>query len=129
MSKTQEFKGQIIYRDEYHPGDGIYLAENGRITEPLADQFGYHNKYGDKKQVSVRYAINDTNNWPATLDEIAADEVSRLSGDFYADYGAHYSELTGYLWTDEDLTVGGHDLIKVFRENAGKYLWLEIIWH
>ena len=128
--RTQEFRGLIIYRNAYEPGDGIYLAENGKIDEPLASYFGWNYKHSqNKQQVSVRYAINNTDNWPDTLDEIAADEVSRLSGDLVSDYGARYSEITGYLWTDEDLTVGGHDLIKIFRENAGKYLWLEVTYH
>ncbi|MNJ80064.1 hypothetical protein D3C77_783070 [compost metagenome] len=44
-------------------------------------------------------------------------------------YGARYSELTGYLWTDEYLKVGGHDIIEELRSYVGKWLILEIEVH
>jgi hypothetical protein len=36
-----------------------------------------------------------------------------------------YSETTGYLWTDEKLQVGGHDLIEELSGSAGKFLIFE----
>ena len=37
-----------------------------------------------------------------------------------------YSEITGYLWTDEVVKIGGHDLLKEFETHLGKYLYMEI---
>jgi hypothetical protein len=37
-----------------------------------------------------------------------------------------YSEYTGYLWTTEELVVGGHDLINELKSYVGKFLHLEI---
>src|SRR5437868_3327415 len=39
---------------------------------------------------------------------------------------SHYSEITGYLWTDENLMVGGHDLLDELRSHKGSFVHLEI---
>lgn len=117
----QEFKGQIIHVD-IEEVSGIYIGEEpGRIpNNAFAAQFPSHT------HVSVRYAISPTGIWPETLDEVAADELSLLEGKAYSDYGAQYSDLTGYLWTDEDAKVGGHDLIAILNQHVGEYLWMEV---
>jgi hypothetical protein len=43
-----------------------------------------------------------------------------------ADVGHRYSEITGYLWTDEEIMVGGHDLIEELHDHLGKFCHLEI---
>jgi hypothetical protein len=40
-----------------------------------------------------------------------------------------YSEITGYLWTEESLMIGGHDLLEIFRSHVGHYLVLEITYN
>ena len=37
-----------------------------------------------------------------------------------------YSDYTGYLWTDENLKIGGHDLLDELKEDCGKWLFLTI---
>ena len=49
--------------------------------------------------------------------------------DAHARFGACYSEYTGYLWTDEEVLIGGHDLIEELRGCEGKWLLLEIVVH
>lgn len=75
------------------------------------------------KQVSVRYWV--------TRQEVSKAEaqehfIRELMGNGDARFGARYSDLTGYLWTDEELKVGGHDLINELKGHAGNWLILEV---
>lgn len=74
------------------------------------------------KTVTVRY-------WTSPL-KLAPDEMKKAAlltqlGVADADYSHRYSELTGYLWTDEKFTVGGHDMLERLRSDNDKYLLLE----
>lgn len=115
------FNGLIAKNDSYSPGSGIYIvSKNGIINGAFADEFPSYAK------VSVRYAIGLTDDWPGTLDEVAADTIAILEGQAKASYYDRYSDLTGYLWTTEEAKVGGHDLIAILNNNVGKYLWMEV---
>jgi hypothetical protein len=43
-----------------------------------------------------------------------------------ATYRGVLSEYTGYLWTDEDLMVGGHDLLAELKSHLGKFCHLYV---
>lgn len=117
----KEFKGLITSKYSGGEGDGIYIIPtSGGFDKAFAYDFP------SREQVSVRYAISTTGIWPETLGEVAADELSLLEGKSESVYGAQYSEITGYLWTDEEAKVGGHDLIAMLENNIGKYLWMEV---
>jgi hypothetical protein len=62
----------------------------------------------------------------ADLDEIKEVNVRALFGAIDTNFAVHYSDMTGYLWTDEDLMVGGHDLLAELTSHTGKYLVLEV---
>ena len=49
-----------------------------------------------------------------------------VMGDANVDLQSRYSEITGYLWTDEDLNVGGHDLLAELKGHVGKWLIMEV---
>src|SRR5687767_1229328 len=66
----------------------------------------------DRRQVSIRYWITDK---PVTLEEAQRAAAERIMGQTDIEFGARYSEITGYLWTDEDFKVGGHDMIARLR--------------
>jgi hypothetical protein len=73
--------------------------------------------------LTVRYYTAD--------EDIPADKVDEaflhdLYGDTEASYGMNYSEYTGYLWTDDKVNVGGHDLIRELKSQIGQFLHLEI---
>lgn len=78
------------------------------------------------KVVTVRYWISDTQK---TKEELKGDVVRKISGDIDAIYYTHYSEYTGYLWTDEECNIGGHNLLEELRSYVGKYIHLEIEVH
>jgi hypothetical protein len=49
---------------------------------------------------------------------------SLYNGKTSAKFWAHYSELTGHLWTDELFNVGGHDMIKELKSFVGNFIYL-----
>jgi hypothetical protein len=63
------------------------------------------------------YAISDR---PIAVADLLTANIMEASGAVEADYDVAYSEVTGYLWTDEEGTIGGHDLVKEFRSAAGR---------
>jgi hypothetical protein len=76
-----------------------------------------------KKPVTVRYWISETEK---TKDQLKENHLATLSGSIDADYSDKYSDYTGYLWTDETLKVGGHDLLRELYSHVGKFLYLEV---
>lgn len=88
--------------------DGIPVAEE---MDVLAGTFA-----------TVRYYITDKECTPEQAQEDFL--ISTLHGEVDSDYGANYSEYTGYLWTDDELKVGGHDLRNELFSYVGKYLIL-----
>lgn len=78
------------------------------------------------KNLSVRYWVADK---PLTPEEAVEAAVMTALG--YADtkHKVHYSDVTGYLWTDEKFKVGGHDMMDEIESYVGKFLILEVIVH
>jgi hypothetical protein len=92
--------------------DGVFLAET--ICCDMR-------KYGN--YLSVRYWIADK---PFQRNDAEELTLKLLYGNGDSLVGARYSDITGYLWTDEEINVGGHDLIKELYSFEGKYCVLEI---
>jgi len=99
--------GDLDDRYEYEP-----------LAETISDDLAAHGRYA-----SVRYWTADA---PMGDDEIAEAALRLLFGEADAQYTAHYSDVTGHLWTDEDINVGGHDLLEELKSQAGRYCLLEI---
>lgn len=78
-------------------------------------------KYGE--YLSVRYFLSDQ---ARTGEELEQDFMETVFGKAKADYCRRYSDYTGYLWTDQELNVGGHDLFRELNDSKGKYIHLEI---
>lgn len=104
-------------------GDADDILFLSSLPDPLAE----HLKEDiSRKQVTARYWITDKS---ATKDEAQESFVRQLVGAAKCDFGSRYSELTGYLWTDEECNIGGHDLIRELHTYVGKWLILEIEIH
>ena len=97
---------------KYDAWDEEFLAR--RIKDDMA-------KYG--KYLSVQYWISDV---ALSEREIKECYLEQLYGIGKAKYNMHWSEDTGYLWTDEDLMVGGHDLLEELKSHVGKFVHMEI---
>lgn len=120
MDKVEIIKGQI---KKWSNGEEDVLKVGGEI---LAEQFqNLLDKYG--KLVTVRYYTSDKK--IASLEKAQEEFLKRVMGFTCANYHMHYSEVTGYLWTDENLNVGGHNLLAELSTQVGKYLLMEVIFH
>ncbi len=118
--KTKVYKG-IVREDNYGENwDALFIGEN---SQPIAEIF---KEDFESKQVTVRYW---TSNKEKTKDEIQESALRKLFGDVEANYNDAYSEITGYLWTDEDLNIGGHDLLEEIRSYLCRFIYLEVDVH
>ncbi len=114
--EKRTYAGWLEQRDSSEAMDILFLSGT---EEPLAETL----EWMTGKQVCVRYWIT---NKQATADEAQEEFIGRLMGTADVKFWSHYSEVTGYLWTDEDLNVGGHDLLREFKSSLGKWLILEV---
>jgi hypothetical protein len=86
----------------------------------------------NRKTVTVRYFICPHK---MTLGEAETRFLSELfgigeiDGEMDAEYNMFYSDITGYLWTDEGIVIGGHDLLEELYSHNGKYLILLVEVH
>ena len=115
--KQQVYKGIIREAEHNEDYEALFIGDE---DEPFA-RIWDDDLHG--KQVTVRYWISDNEQ---TKEQLKENQLLAISGAVYADYGACYSELTGYLWTDEKVNVGGHDLIFELQSNVGKFLYMEV---
>lgn len=73
--------------------------------------------------LTVRYFISDKESgW----DRLNEEFIKTIVGFGSAEYAMVYSEYTGYLWTDESIKVGGHQLLNELYGNCGRYLHMKI---
>lgn len=100
--------------------DALFIGDtDGPIAEILQNEI-------NGREVSVRYWISDTEK---TKEQLQESLLKNLFGAVDAEYQDAYSDYTGYLWTDENLEIGGHDLLGELQSNIGKFIWLEIDVH
>ena len=129
----RKFYEGFIVLDSYGEADDILFlcsTPNGRDSVadwdddcPLADKIqGDIEEYGNF--LTVKYFISQE---AKTWKEARLGHLEHLYGVGDVDYGDAYSEITGYLWTDEEIKVGGHDLLEELRSNKGKYCILSIV--
>lgn len=119
---TITYSGVISEQCSGENTDALFLGDIPYpLAKEIADDIYIHGKF-----LSVRYFISDE---PKTLDQLETDLLNHLEGEGEATYRDCYSDLTGYLWTDEDLNVGGHDLMKELRSHVGRFVLLEITYH
>lgn len=114
--EKRTYGGRLEERDHGEATDILFLSGT---DEPLAEAL----EWMTGKQVCVRYWITDKQ---VTTDEAQEEFLKRLLGAADVKFRSHYSDITGYLWTDEDLNVGGHDLLYEFKGHLGEWLILEV---
>jgi hypothetical protein len=133
--KTRKIYIGLLNTNDISGEDHYSLCLNGYpekgdydwLDEPiLADVLAQDiTNYGNN--LSVRYFISDSE---LDEDQLNLELMKTIYGnDIDSDnvrFGVRYSEYTGYLWTDEDIMIGGHDLLEELKSHIGKYLWMEI---
>lgn len=79
-----------------------------------------------KENVTAKYFFSEKEK---SIEELKENLILKSCGSVQADYLDKYSEITGYLWTDEEIMIGCHDLLTEINENIGKYIYLELTIH
>ena len=123
MTEPQEkvFKGWLSIRNVEEPEHEYILEaqalhlDNVPFTETLEEFTG--------KVVSIRYYCSDKE---ISLEEAQEAFVNHLVGRSFIRFSIHFSELSGFLWMDEDFRIGGHDYLQEMKGHIGKYLILII---
>lgn len=116
MNIIKTYAGLLECKD-YEEGDNILFLSGE--DEPLADELSWMSG----RSVSVRYWVSDK---ICTREEANDAFLRTCMGDAAVQYQVAYSELTGYLWTDEELMIGGHDLLKELKSSKGRWCILEV---
>jgi hypothetical protein len=125
------YRGWLTLASNGEEDDILYLVDEkdksrweSYCTDPLADIIEDDLPCG--KYLSVHFYTADKEIPENKIEEAF---VMSLYGLGEVDYGMHYSDYTGYLWTDEEMKVGGHDLLEQLKSNNGKYCHLVIEFH
>jgi hypothetical protein len=117
---TITYSGALEMHSYGEADDILFLSSLGcPLAEVLQEDIAY-------KTVTARYWITDK---PVSKQLAQEGFIQQLMGETNCDFGSCYSEITGYLWTDEEIRIGGHDLIAELRSHVGKFLILEIKIH
>lgn len=120
MPRTLDYSGWLSLRSDGQADDVLFIDSNERpFAEILAEDFSGEN-------VTVRYWVSKKE---CVKDEAEISIAKTILGAAVGEFGHAYSELTGYLWTDEAMQVGGHDLLAELKSFHGSYLNLEVIVH
>lgn len=106
--KQVTFKGEVL----------VDTSTGFPLSKGMADKLGWTKNYA-----SVRLVTGDTPVDPTKVEEII---IQSYYGTALTQYSHCYSDCTGYLWTDEKFTVGGHDLMALLETFKGKYIHMEI---
>lgn len=114
---TKTYEGLLSLHSWGEASDILFLSS---LRDPLAEELQTDIA---REIVTVRYWITDQK---ATKEQAQKEFLKKLMGAADCDFGSHYSEITGYLWTDEKCKIGGHDLVAELRNHVGKWLVLEI---
>ncbi len=115
------YSGTITIRANGEDDEALFLdPAPERADDPLAlvvaEDIELHGN-----TVSVSYWIADE---PRTMGQLVENEVKKLAGAVDADYTQHGSEITGYLWTDVELVIDGHDLLDELSTHDGRWCLL-----
>ena len=120
---TIEVKGWIHESDFGESDDIVWVDDSTGNRVPLTEELDVI----CNKQVTVYYYITDQQ---CSLEQAQEQFLrSMYTGKADCEFSVYYSEITGYLWTDENLVIGGHDLLDEIRSHIGSYLLLEIEVH
>jgi hypothetical protein len=94
------------------------IVDSFPFTKVMEDKCGWRNKYA-----SIQMLTGDT---PIDIDHIDETKIVSMMGEVESEYYHSYSDYTGYLWTTEEFTCGGHDIPQILRSHMGEYVHMEI---
>jgi len=116
MAEVKTYEGWLSLKDWGEGEDILFLSGT---DEPLVDEL----EWMRHKKVTVRYWITDAE---VTKKEPQKCHLQTLYGDAHVWFESVYTEATGFLWVEEELQIGGHDLAIELKSASGRYLILII---
>ena len=116
---TEKYIGRIQRFVNYEDHETIKLSTKEEpLSEIIEEDIRLYGKY-----LSVSYFVSDKY---IQEDQVVTEWLNTINGIGNAEYNMRYSEITGYLFTDEELIVGGHDLLEELESFIDKWIYLEI---
>lgn len=110
------YSGYLYMDEDINENETLFISSEKKPISEVLSQF-------TKKMITVRYYIT---NKELNYAEVTEAHLYSICGDIESKYEPLYSEITGYLYTDERLNVGGHNLLDELKSFCGKYLTLVI---
>lgn len=108
----------ILFLLEGDPPELHTSIHDDPLSKIIADDMEAHGRH-----LTVRYFTSEKE---LTEDELMVDFAKKVSGPGDALYGTAYSEITGYLYTNDEIEVGGHNLHAELWSQVGRFCHLEI---
>lgn len=120
---TKQYRGRLRLGSWGEGDDILFLDTDEDYPEPLAKRIADDmDDYG--RFLSVRYWSSDAEQ---SDDDLRTSMIRELyGGGDGTEFSTAYSEITGYLWTNESIEVGGHDLLAELTNHVGQWCLLEI---
>lgn len=112
------YSGKIQYASNGEEDEILSIDGRGYLSEIIKDHIEDYGRY-----LTVRYWVANENLEP---EKMKMAFIRKAMGLEEVDYGICSSETTGYLWTTDDIVVGGHDIKRELESYLGKYLYMEI---
>lgn len=107
-----------IYGSTFGGANSLIANSEFPMSQRMEEKIGWRGKFASIKMFTSDKVIDPT--------KVEEEFIMKYYGAAESEYNLSYSDLTGYLWTDEGFVVGGHDILKLLKSNYGKYIHLEI---
>ncbi len=115
---TKKIYRGMLTLNSHGEGDGLLFIGSDVVADTLQDDL---QDYGNYVTVSFYTTEKDT-----PIEVIQEEYMMTLMGLSDADFDHRYSDITGYLWTDESWEVGGHNLIELLSLSTGRFCHLDV---
>lgn len=100
-------------------GESIEIKDNGfPLTKEMENILGWGYYYASIRFITGKIPIDPT--------KVEETIIESIFGNAEAEYNHVYSDYTGYLWTDENFTVGGHNIPSILISHIDEYIHMEI---
>ena len=117
MRSVLEYIGKI--QDGYHEQGGMRIGTTN-LSE-ISDDVEF--SLGRDKVIHVSYFICDK---LLSKEEFLENHLLTVFGEYKVKSYDVHGLWTGYMWTEEEFEVGGHNLLKEISSQEGKYCYLKI---
>ena len=102
--------------DSKYDTESSYILVGGKSVSEFVSRFSH-------RKVWCIWVVSDTFITPERATMMG---VERAIGVALATRGDVFSDPTGYLWTDDEGKIGGHDIAAAIACHAGKYAFIVI---